>query len=84
LRKQTPRLLPALWPFVSTNLSFHQIGSWVSYVRDPGEPRKGRIKFWNPRYIFVVYDCAGQWDRFLDFVAVATDPADLDFVLVTV
>jgi hypothetical protein len=56
------------------------IGTWVNYNRDTWGPRKGRIKYWNPRYVFVVYHCADQWDRFLDFTAAATDPEDLDFV----
>jgi hypothetical protein len=56
-----------------------RVRAWVRYHHDQEKARTGRIKFWNPRYVFVVYDCAGQWDRFVDFVAVATSPEDLDF-----
>jgi hypothetical protein len=52
----------------------------VNYNRDLWGPQKGRIKFWNRQFIFVVFNCANQWDQFLDFTAVAVRPEDLDFV----
>ena len=55
-----------------------QVGAWAN--RRDDRSRSGRIKYWNQQRVFVVYNCAGRWDRFADFVAVATDPDDLDFV----
>jgi hypothetical protein len=60
-----------------------QIGAWVNYIRATSEPRKGRIKYWNQRFVFVVFDCANQWDRFTDFVAAPTNPEDLDLVVMS-
>ena len=56
------------------------VGRWVVYTDATGEQEKGRIKSFNSRYIFVVYKCDNQWDRFLDFTGCATDPEDLVFV----
>jgi hypothetical protein len=57
-----------------------QIGAWVNYVRENREPQRGRVKYWNQRFVFVVFDCANQWDRFTDFVAAPMNPEDLEFV----
>ena len=40
---------------------------------------EGKIKSWNDEWIFVVYHCDNQWDRFQDFTAIATFPEDLVF-----
>lgn len=55
------------------------IGRWVLYTSYIGWTEKGRIKSWNDKYIFVVYKCGGEWDRFKDFTGQATDPQDLRF-----
>lgn len=55
------------------------IGKWVLYS-DGFKNEKGRIKSWNDKYIFVVYKCANQWDRFWDYTGCATDPEDLCFI----
>jgi hypothetical protein len=47
-----------------------------------GEKERGRIKSWNEKWIFVVYRCDHQWDRFQDFTGAATDPEDLRFTTV--
>jgi hypothetical protein len=49
------------------SLSESDIGRWVLY-RD----RFDRI--------FVVYRCAGNWDEFVKYTGVATDPVDLHFL----
>jgi hypothetical protein len=54
------------------------IGRWVLYD-DNFKKEKGRIKSWNDKFIFVVYKCDGQWDRFQDFTGCATNPKDLRF-----
>jgi hypothetical protein len=56
------------------------IGRWVEYRGRGGEIEQGRVKGWNPKWVFVVYKCAGHWDRFKDFTGQATDPAELHFI----
>ena len=55
------------------------IGRWVLYELSHGKSAKGRIKSWNEKWIFVVYNCDGDWGRFQDFTAEATTPEDLRF-----
>ena len=55
------------------------IGKWVLYTPSHGASEKGRLKFWNDKWIFVVYTCCGEWDRFQDFTGCATKPEDLEF-----
>ena len=52
------------------------IGRWVIYKTE-FENQRGRIKSWNDKWIFVVYHCAGEWDRYQDYTAAATKPEDL-------
>lgn len=56
------------------------IGKWVEYKGGAGEKERGRLKSWNEVNIFVVYKCAGEWERFQDFTGVATNPCDLKFI----
>ena len=60
-------------------LTKKDIGRWVLYKGSAGEQEGGRLKSWNDKYIFVVYKCDGQWNRFQDFTGWATDPEDLEF-----
>ena len=62
------------------NLTQKDIGRWVVYNDGFHPPEKGRIKSWNDKYIFVVYRCNGEWERFQDFAGVATRPEDLEFL----
>ena len=56
-------------------------GRWVRYTPAFGGPREcGRIKLWNEKWIFVVYKCDQDLDRYEEYTAVATDPKDLDFI----
>ena len=59
------------------SLEKRDVGHWVTYTGGAGEQETGRIKSWNDKFIFVVYKCAGQWDRFKDYTGVATLPEDL-------
>ena len=56
------------------------IGDWVEYRGGAGEVERGRLKGWNDKFIFVVYKCGGEWERFQDFTGVATSPKDLRFI----
>ena len=58
------------------------IGKWVLYEGNFGEKEKGKIKSWNDKYIFVVYRCDNQWDRFQDFTAASTLPENLRFTTI--
>ena len=49
-------------------------GIWVLY-KPKGEI--GRVKSTNDKWVFVVYNCDSQWERFKDYTAAATDPNDL-------
>lgn len=59
-------------------LTKEDIGRWVVY-EDGFKKEKGRIKSWNDHYIFVVYKCNHEWDRFQDYTGCATSPEDLRF-----
>lgn len=63
-----------------TQLTKKDVGKWVEYHGRGGEVEHGRIKSWNDEFIFVVYRCNNEWDRFQDFTAAATDPKDLIFL----
>ncbi len=60
-------------------LTKEDIGRWVVYKSGNGKPEKGRIKSWNDNWIFVVYHCDNQWDRFQDYTGCATRPYDFYF-----
>lgn len=62
------------------SLNKSDIGRWVEYHSYPANIEKGRIKSWNEKWIFVVYKCDNNWDRFQDYTAAATKPEDLEFV----
>ena len=52
---------------------------YVLYTRGSGPKQRGRIKWWNDKYVFVVYHCDGNWDDFHNYTAAATSPDDLEF-----
>lgn len=58
-------------------LTEEDVGRWVTYTGGAGETEKGKLKSWNDQFIFIVYKCDGQWNRFFDFTGVATSPDDL-------
>ena len=59
-------------------LKNEDVGRWVTYD-DNFKKEVGRIKSWNEKFIFVVYKCADQWDKFKDYTANATSPEDLNW-----
>jgi hypothetical protein len=65
---------------VIQDLTTGDIGRWVVY-RYFGGQQQGRIKSWNQDSVFVVYHCNNEWDRFLDFTPLRTNPKDLEWSL---
>lgn len=63
-----------------SELSPEDVGEWILYKNGVGELEKGKIKSWNDNFIFVVYKCDNQWDRFQDYTGCATSPDDLEFI----
>ncbi len=59
-------------------LTKDDIGRWVVYDK-PHRTEKGRLKSWNDFWVFVVYKCNHQWDKFQDYTGCATKPEDLEF-----
>lgn len=57
-------------------LTNNDVGKFVLY-KTPFKRQKGRIKSWNDKWIFVVYNCAGEWENYRNYTANATDPKDL-------
>ncbi len=62
------------------DLGPEHIWKWVEYRSGTGETERGRIKSWTDKYVYVVYKCDNQWQRFQDFTGCATDPSDLTFL----
>lgn len=60
-------------------LKREDIGRWVLYTAPHGAKEKGRLKGWGTNFIFVVYNCAGEWDNYRNYTSAATDPKDLRF-----
>ncbi len=52
---------------------------WVEY-NNINTKEKGRIKSWNDKWIFVVYNCADNWDNYMNYTGCATSPEDLTFL----
>ena len=63
------------------DLTKKDVGKWVEYpcAGFTDKKDKDRIKSWNEKFILVVYKCDVQWERFWDYTAAATYPADLEF-----
>ena len=55
------------------------VGRWVNYTPTVGPKEPGRLRSWNDKWVFIVYKCDNQWNRFQDFTAAATDPDELEF-----
>jgi len=56
-----------------------KIGDSVTYYPEYGEPEKGVVKSLcdDPNYVFVVYNCNGEWHRYKDYTGCRTCVADL-------
>ena len=62
------------------DLKKEDVGKWVEYTGGAGEKEKGKIKSWNNKFIFVVYKCNNEWDRFQSFTGQATLPKDINYI----
>jgi hypothetical protein len=61
-------------------MSNFQPGQRVHYKPSFGEPENGIVKLvhpHNPRTVFVVYKCGGNWDSYQNYTAASTNVADL-------
>ena len=63
-----------------SSLVISDIGRWVEYQPSHGPSEKGRIKAFNAKWIFVVYKCANDWERYKEYTGAATRPEDLNFI----
>lgn len=56
-----------------------KVGDFVHYTPASsfGTPENGRIKSFGEKYVFVVYKCAGEWDRYQEYTGQATDITNL-------
>ena len=61
------------------SLTEKDVGKWVIFSRCDGKKELGKVKSWNDTYIFVVYKCADEWERFEAYTGAATNPEDLTF-----
>lgn len=55
-------------------------GDLVHYIGSAGEVENGIVKSTPPEsldIVFVVYKCKGEWDRYQDYTAQATNVSDL-------
>ena len=50
------------------------IGKWVLYTPSYGEAEKDGLKSWNEEWIFVVYHCDREWDKFQDYTVLQQIP----------
>lgn len=64
---------------VLNQLTDKDVGREVSYTNGAGDTESGRIKRWNNKWIFVVYNCDENWSNYQDYTAAATSPEDLNF-----
>ena len=61
------------------NLTEKDVGAWVVYNKFP-DKILGRIKSWNKKYVFVVYDCEYNWKEFYKYTGEVTLPENLKFL----
>lgn len=52
-------------------------GDWVHYVPRYGVKENGRVKSIGEDYAFVVFKCAGEWDRYEDYTGQRTKLIDI-------
>lgn len=54
-------------------------GQKVTYAPDYGEPERGKVKSFSedPNFVFVVYNCGGNWDNYENYTAARTNIKDL-------
>ncbi len=65
---------------IINDLARNDKGGWVEYVSPHSKTEQGRIKSWNDKWIFVVYNCEDNWDNYMLYTGCATSPEDLTFL----
>lgn len=51
-----------------------EIGDKVAYIKYDGSHENGIVKsFGKDDIVFVVYNCAGEWEHYQDYTAASTD-----------
>lgn len=64
-----------------SDLKPEHVGQWVRWRGGhPDHREEGRIKSWNERYVFVVFKCDDNWERFEDYAGQSCDPSNIDFM----
>ncbi len=56
------------------------IGKWVEY-KSHNETLRGRIKSFNDKFIFVVFQCDGNWGSYQNYTGCACRFEDIDFLV---
>jgi hypothetical protein len=54
--------------------SYLKVGDKVTYVPTAGPLQRGIVKKVNSFGVFVVYNCAGEWDRYEEYTSCHTHP----------
>ena len=64
-----------------SKLTKDDIGKWVLFTPkyDKSNGELGKIKSWNRTFIYVVYNCAYDWNNFKNYTSIPTDPDMLVF-----
>ena len=55
-------------------------GRWVVYEHPGGSKEYGRLKSWRDGFLWVVYKCNDEWERYADFTGQCTFPDDVRFL----
>lgn len=53
------------------------IGQKVHYTTNPAGMENGIVKEITDHAVFVVYNCAGNWDQYQNYTGANTNPRDL-------
>lgn len=63
------------------SLDLEDIGRYVEYIPQVGEPERGRIKSYDnhTHTAWVVYKCDDDWDNYGEYTAAATNYSDLAY-----
>lgn len=61
------------------DINTFKVGEHVHYVPVVGKKENGIVKSLceDHEYVFVVYNCAGEWDRYHEYTAARTNVNDL-------
>ena len=60
-------------------LTSRDVGRWVEYTAPDGKNAIGKLKSWNDKYAFIVFNCNQNWDDYKNYTASPVDPKQLIF-----